>query len=123
MKVYALGVMRLEYDHRSKDNEEPSFIKTNERLWAIVASFEEAEKIMLENRGDLFEYDCNVGLIEEVYVWGTDDPDPSRFSDKRWWYHAQYTPNPNAPFGMEGPVVTKMDCPRQYERVVNFWIG
>lgn len=123
MKVYALGVMQIEYDHRSKDDAEPSFIRKSERLWAIFADFEQAEKAMLENYGDLFEFSYNVGLIEEVYVWGTPDPDASRISERRWWYHAQYTPNPEAPFGMDGPVVTKMECPIQYERVVNFWVG
>jgi len=121
MKVYALGVFLLEYDHRSKDNEETSFIRKNERLWGIYSTFEQAEHAMLNNLGDLFEYDCNVGLIEEVGVYGTDDGSP--IVDNRWWYHAQYTPNPTAPFGLDGPVVTKMECPLQYERVVNFWVG
>ena len=45
MKVYALGVMRLEYDLNSQDDD-PNFITTDERLWALFSSFEEAEKAM-----------------------------------------------------------------------------
>ena len=122
MKVYALGVMRLEYDLNSQDDD-PNFITTDERLWALFSSFEEAEKAMLENRGDLFEYHYNVGLIEEVFTLDSKDPNATRFNEKRWWYHAQFTPNPEAPFGKDGPLITKMDCPIHFERTVNFWVG
>lgn len=125
MKVYALGVMQLEFDHRTKEGDPPSFLTKDQRLWSLYGSFEDAEEAMLNNHGDLFEYSYNLGLIEEVYVWGTpdDDGDASMINEKRWWYLAEYTPDPTAAFGKTGPKVSKIDCPEFFQRTMNFWVG
>jgi hypothetical protein len=123
MKVYALGVMQIEYDHRSKEGEQPSFFSKDSRLWSLYATFEEAEEAMMNNSGDLFEFSYNLGLIEEVYVVGTKDDSPSRICEERWWYLAEYTPDPTAPFGKTGPKISKIDCPEFFQRTVNFWVG
>jgi hypothetical protein len=123
MKVYALGVMQLEYDHRTKEGDPPSFFTKDQRLWSLYGSFEKAEEAMLNNYGDLFEYSYNLGLIEEVYVYGTPDDDASCINENRWWYLAEYTPDPSAPFGKTGPKVSKIECPEFFQRTVNFWVG
>lgn len=123
MKVYALGVMQLEYDHRTKEGEPPSFFTKDQRLWGLYEKFEDAEEAMLNNMGDLFEYSYNLGLIEEVTVYSRTTEFMSTWDEKRWWYLAEYTPDPSAPFGKTGPKVSKIECPEFFLRTVNFWVG
>jgi len=123
MQVYALGVMQIEYDHRSKDEDPPSFIIKTERLWGLYSSFELAEDAILNNRGDLFEYYYNLGLIEEVTVLGNDTQYISTFPKNRWWYLAEYEKNLNGPFGLSEPKISKIDCPDFFKNIFNFWVG
>lgn len=116
--------MRVEYDHRTKEGDQPSFFSKEDRLWCLYSTFEQAEEAMLNNHGDLFEFSYNLGLIEEVYVIGSgDDASLTYQGEKRWWYHAEYAKNDQAPFGMDGPVIKKIDCPQFFENTCNFWVG
>ena len=124
MKVYALGVMRIEYDHEFSKDDEPVFMKKEDRLWFLYSNFEDAEKAMLSNWSDLFEYTYNVGLIEEVYVMGKDTRNTAFDGrEQRWWYLAQYEEDSSAPFGKRGPFISKIECPHFFKNTYGFWVG
>ncbi len=124
MKVYALGVMQIEYKHWDKPEEVADFRIKTDRLWSLYSNFEDAEEAVLNNYGDLFEYSYNMALIEEIHVIDKNTHHLQyEGGEQRWWYWAQFTPDPLAPFGMTGPIVSKIECPQFFERTVNFWVG
>lgn len=62
----------------------------------MYARFEQAERTILENRGDFFEYYYNYALIEETYVIDSQDPPKEGehiFPPREWWFFADYSIN------------------------------
>jgi hypothetical protein len=120
-RVYAVGVFQLDTSPDARRT-----IK-DQRLWHLFAKLEEAEKCVLENRGDLFEYYYNYALIEEIYVIDSEDkPEPGEFGGfpKEWWFVADYTQNPADPkTGWREPVIFACDKPACLEKTVYFWVG
>jgi hypothetical protein len=114
-KVYALGVMQIDLS----DSPNNQTIK-HSRLWALCDSFEYAEKCILENRGDIFEYYYNVALIEEIgLVSENADQKQLLYSPpKQWWYRADYGNNIE-----RNPIVRSMDAPSAMHGICNFWVG
>lgn len=120
-KVYAIGTMLLDLSEKSSNK-----IKSS-RLWTLYHDFDEAEKVVLENHGDIFEYYYNAALIEEIGVIDKNDP-PQPGQEhlwgppRQWWYHAEYI------IGIDGgqsrdPVITRMEIPENLKNVCYFWVG
>jgi len=120
-KVYTVGVMQV--DLSDDPNKFP--IRKAERLWFFYTRFEDAEKCVLENQTDIFEYYYNIALIEEHYVRDPADP-PLPGTDilcaKQWWYLATYKEDDELDSG-PNPTVTAIDQPVGFKNIVNFWAG
>ena len=118
-KVYAVGVMQVDLSRADKF---PSDRKS--RLWFFFANFEDAEKCVLENQSDIFEYYYNIALIEEHYVHDPNDPAPPEIGviAKQWWYEAQYPTDEKT--GESLPlIISKIETPQIFRNIVNFWAG
>lgn len=117
-KVYAVGVMQIDLSETQKY---PNGHKT--RLWYFFANFEDAEKCVLENQTDIFEYYYNVALIEEHYVHDPNDPAPPSIGvlAKQWWYKAEYVEDYEGT--LTNIVISKIDKPQVFKNIVNFWAG
>jgi hypothetical protein len=118
MKIYAVGVMTADLSENPR-----SFIK-EQRLWYMFANFEDAEKCVLQNESDIFEYSYNLALIEEIYLIGSKTSDEEKEAGwtvpKQWWYYADYSQGAESePY----PIVTKIDTPKTVENVCCFWCG
>lgn len=121
-KVYAIGTMLIDLSEKSVNR-----IKAS-RLWTLYHDFDEAEKVVMENAGDIFEYYYNVALIEEIGVIDKNDP-PQPGEEhlwgppRQWWYRAEY--NSSGEDGDRGrePYVNKMDVPENLKNVCYFWVG
>lgn len=110
-KIYVVGVMEV-------DRNDPEYsTKKSSRVWYFFVNFADAEKCVIENQCNIFEYSYNIALIEEHYVYDPQDP-PKDLEDrviaKQWWYEAIFTEPDN-------PIVSKIEPPRQFENVFNFW--
>jgi hypothetical protein len=120
-KVYAIGTMLIDLSEKSANR-----IKAS-RLWTLYHDFDEAEKVVMENSGDIFEYYYNVALIEEICVIDKKDP-PQPGEEhlwgppRQWWYHAEYTTEENGEQSRE-PTVSKMGVPENLKNVCYFWVG
>lgn len=96
----------------------------SERLWFFYANFEDAERCVLENKGDIFEYYYNVALIEEHYVHDPNDRPPSNFNGliaRQWWYKVDYIQKEDG--SLSDMVISKIDAPRIFKNIINFWAG
>ncbi|CAM6006392.1 unnamed protein product [Sphagnum balticum] len=88
-KVYAIGTMLIDLSEKSNKR------INSKRLWFLYHDFDQAEKVVLENVGDIFEYYYNVALIEEIGVIDENDP-PQPGQEhlwgrpRSWWYRAEY---------------------------------
>jgi hypothetical protein len=122
-KVYAVGVMQVDLT----DDPAKFPIRKAERLWFFYANFEDAEKCVLENQTDIFEYYYNIALIEEHYVHDPKDPaspDADIVCAKQWWYLATYKEEDADELEVaSNPTITAIDQPKGFEHVVNFWAG
>jgi hypothetical protein len=116
-KVYAVGVIQADLSENPR-----RFIK-DQRLWFLYSKFEDAEKCVLENHSDIFEYYYNFAVIEEVYVIDPSSPrkkDEGNYVPKQWWYKADFSA------GREGdhhPVITSVEQPKCMENICCIWIG
>ena len=112
-KVYALGVLKIQ-----EINKEDYSIKSD-HLCSLYARFEDAEKAVLESKGDMFENYYNYALIEETWVIDHSvpfDKNENWFPPKEFWYKAT--------FDEENEIhVEKCDKPDSLDRVVYFWTG
>ena len=112
-KVYAVGTLQIR-----EVNKEDYSIKSD-HLCALYARFEDAEKAVLENRGDIFENYYNYALIEETWVIDHSVPNEEAknwFPPKEWWYKASWDD--------EGEItIEKTTKPESLDRVVFFWTG
>lgn len=126
-KVFAVGAMQIDEAPNSKRN------IVSDRLWSLYLKFEDAEKAVLENRGDLFEYTYNYALIEEIRVLDPSTP-PSKeerddwFPPKEYWYKATYRRHDEVrTIGQDDPIhdpiVVKVDKPACLDKIVYFWVG
>lgn len=120
-KVYVVGVMQVDLSN------ETFSAKKAERLWHLFARFEDAQKCVLENHTDIFEYYYNIALIEEHYVYDPDDPPPPLHDimcAKQWWYRAEYTTDYESnSMNPMNPVVKEAEQPKCFHGIVNFWVG
>lgn len=92
----------------------------SQRLWHFFAHFEDAEKCVLENHTNIFEYTYNLALIEEHYVYDPNDPSKNyNFIAPQWWYQATY---PNNSVNCD-PEIKKIDQPECFKQICNFWAG
>jgi hypothetical protein len=120
-KVYAIGTMLIDLSEKSANR-----IKSR-RLWTLYQDFDEAEKVVLENAGDIFEYYYNVALIEEIGIIDKNDP-PQPGQEhlwgppRQWWYRAEYTTSADGEQS-RNPVITKMEVPENFKNVCYFWVG
>ena len=113
-KVYATGVLKIQ-----EVSKEDYSIKSD-HLCVLYGRFEDAEKAILENKGDMFEHYYNYALIEETWVIDhsvpSDGTKENWFPPQEWWYKASYDE--------EGEChVEKCDKPESLDRVVYFWTG
>lgn len=118
MKVYAVGCLQIDTNPEAKQT-----IK-QQRLWSLYARFEDAEKCILENHGDIFEYSFTHALIEEVLVIDPNLPykegESAEYPPKEWWYQADYSVITE---DHRDPLVTKVDKPKCLDRVCCFWVN
>lgn len=117
-KVYALGVMQIDTSPNANRT-----IKSD-HLAGLYAHFEEAERAVLENRGDMFEYYYNYALIEETYV--IDPIDPPKEGEhldtpREWWYFADHSKSSED--NDFNPEISACQKPKCLENLVYFWIG
>ena len=102
MNVYSIAV------YREKSN--------STRVWYLCSDFETAEKIVLNNESDIFEYyyDYDYAIIEEIEVVVKGKACINK-EPKQWWYKAEYK---------DGNVsVEKCLVPDRYKNVCNWSIG
>ena len=104
--IYTVTVMR------EADIKDPrSFPKTS-RVWGFEMSLEEADRVVLSNQSDLFEFYYQYAVIEEVPAgvpaWG-DGP------LRTWWYKGTYRDGRCYP--------EKCECPEVYQGQMNFSMG
>lgn len=116
MKVYAVGCLQIDTNPEAKQT-----IKQR-RLWHLFANFEDAEKAVLENGGDMFERYYNFACIEETYVIDPTSKEEAFYVPKEWWYFADYSKS-NDQENWYDTVVTACDKPKCLDRVVCFWVG
>lgn len=121
-KVFAVGVMQLDTVPGARRN------IISSRLWSLYLKFEDAEKAVLENRGDLFEYTYNYALIEEIRVLdpstpATQEEKENWFPPKEYWYHAEFRPFGESNEDMRDPIVVKVEKPTCLDKIVYFWVG
>jgi len=112
-KVYAVGVMRI-------DLTETYPLGKSQRLWHFFAHFEDAEKCVLENWGDMFENYYNVALIEEHFVYDPQDIADSLVVGKQWWYQATYEEYER---DADRIYISKIEPPASLQGIINFWAG
>lgn len=115
-KIYAMGTMRVNLT----DN--PSKFIESQRLWFLFSDFDTAEKAVLSNEFDIFEYYYNIALIEEIELLPVTDPKALYTSNNQWWYSAAYKDNFNQiyDYNLE---IKKIPKPMTVENLVNFWVG
>lgn len=117
MKVYSVGVIQADLsDNAGK------FIK-EQRLWYLFKNFEDAEKCVLENHGDIFECDYDYAVIEETYVHDYSNPAKDgelAYVPEQWWYHAEYSTTNR---WETDPIICKVNRPKCMENVCYIWIG
>jgi hypothetical protein len=113
MKAYAVGVILADLSEKPR-----RFIKES-RLWCLFAKLEDAEKCVLENHGDIFEYYYNMAVIEEVSVIDPNNVDKTNsraYIPKQWWYKITYCSEGNY-------TIDKVSQPAIFQNIVNIWIG
>ena len=112
-KIYVVGVMTLKSDFSNT-------IKSPKRLWYFFVNFKDAEKCVLENQTNIFEYTYNLALIEEHYVYDpNDNSKPGDIIAPQWWYQAIYPNN-----GVDvNPEIRKIEQPECFKQICNFWAG
>lgn len=120
MYIYAVGVIQADL------SENPRRFIQDQRLWYLFSTFSEAEKCVLGNESDIFEYSYNLALIEEIYVIGSDTSEEEKacysIVPKQWWYLADYSKGEgeeSEPY----PKVTKIPTPKCVENTCCFWVG
>lgn len=118
MKIYAVGVIQADL------SENPSHFIKSQRLWYLFADFESAEKCVLENQSDIFEYYYNVALIEEITVLfpKSSEKNEDWRIPKQWWYKITYHEHPNDNIEI-APTIEKIETPKCVENVCCFWVG
>jgi hypothetical protein len=115
MKVYAVGVIHADLSENPR-----RFIKDS-RLWYLFADFQSAEKCVLENQSDIFEYYYNLALIEEIGVIPSQkskDKGTWGYIPPQWWYRIVYNDDPDG-----APTIEKIPTPKCMENVACFWVG
>jgi hypothetical protein len=98
----------------------------DQRLWYMFKNFEDAEKCVLENQSDLFEYHYNMALIEEVHLLdfsNQNDKDETIFARKQWWYRITYYNHPTNDDIEIKPTIEQVDVPSIFENTCRFWVG
>lgn len=114
MKIYAMGVLQMR-DGSCK----------NDRLWALYKTFEDAERAVLTNEGDIFECYYNYAMIEEYELITPKNqseyigPRYNSFQ-KQWWYATKYL-NENIETEYY-PLVEKCESPF-LPNTIHTWIG
>lgn len=115
MKVYAVGCLQID------TNPGRQTIK-QDRLWHLFAKFEDAEKAVLSNSGDMFERYYNYAVIEETYVIDPSSKDEAFYVPKEWWYAADYTKS-DSQDNWHDVEVSACEKPKCLENTVCFWVG
>ena len=119
MKVFAMGVLLLDL------SPEPRKLIIASRLWGLYLHFEDAEKAVINNLGDIFENYYNVACIEEHGLINYQEPkDSARLFEgeyqvpKQWWYKSSFA-------GSNNPIIISMGekIPVGMENTSNIWIG
>jgi hypothetical protein len=114
-KIYAVGVIKAE------QLETKPFIKEL-RLWYLFHRFEDAEKCVLENQSDIFEFYYDFACIEEVYVHDYANPPKEgeeTYIPKQWWYKINYFDGGDH----KDDIVEKIDQPERMNKVCCIWVG
>ena len=113
-KVYAVGVLKADLS----DN--PRRFIIDRRLWYLFADFEAAQKCVLENQSDIFEYYYNIALIEEISVLNPFDQNNAWNIPTQWWYKITYHPSDDNEIP---PTIEEIPPPKCAENVACFWVG
>lgn len=110
-KIYVIWVVQL--------NEEGLNINrhTIQRTWGWFSKFEDAEDIVLNNKGDIFEFYYNYACIEEV--------EEGLYTSHKviGWYQANYIDSDKNVFKMELENVEKVEAPKYANGMANFSMG
>jgi hypothetical protein len=112
-KVYAVGVMQI-------DLTKPHPLSKSQRLRHFFAHFEDAERCVLQNLGDMFENYYNIALIEEHWVYDPQDIVDPLIVAQQWWYQAQFFENSQDP---DDIYISKIDPPATLQGICNYWAG
>lgn len=96
-KIYAVGVVK-EIPNKTED-----FLQIR-----LFSKFENAEKSIMKNEGDLFEYYYDYAIIEESFI--CDEGEDSYNTPNTWWYKMDYKNN----------IVSSCDKPSKFENIVCF---
>lgn len=114
MKIYAMGVLQMRNGSCK-----------NERLWALYKTFEDAQRAVLSNEGDIFECYYNYAMIEEIELIESKSsneyigPQYNSFQ-KQWWYTTKYLED-NIPFEYYC-LVEKIESPFPSNTIYT-WVG
>ncbi len=112
-KIYGVGCMQLDLESEYKPIQ-------NKYLQGLYTSFEEAEKAVLNNAGDMIEYYYNMIIIEDMYLCGEGDDKYER--RQTHWYKVEFIGPVKGPFGPE-PVITKIETPAICKSICHFLDG
>lgn len=109
-KIYAVGVMQLDFDTGRT---------ASKRLWYFYKNFEDAERGILENHSDIFEYYYNVALIEEHILIDGEGSDSDTFGNwQQWWYQATYLETGDGDLKIE-----RIETPICFQQICCLWAG
>lgn len=109
MKIYAVGVMQVDLSTGRI---------TTKRLWYFFQSFQDAEKCVLENHSDIFEYYYNIALIEEHTLISPGDPEAIVETYAQWWYQATYYDHESGDLRIE-----QIEAPVAFSQICCVWAG
>lgn len=112
-KIYGVGCFKLDLNNKLKPI-------SSEYLQGLYTSFEEAEKAVLTNRGDMVEYYYNMIIIEDMYLQGEGYDEYKR--RQTHWYKVEFIGAAIGPFGKE-PIITKSEQPEIFKSCCHFLGG
>lgn len=111
-KIYTIYVIALDKDGTEKTTrvgKKGNVYELGDRVWGWLDKFEDAEKIVLNNLTDIFEYYYNYACIEEV------SKGVIAMTEVIQWYKAS--------FDKDTVSVEKVDPPPFAKNIVNFTMG
>jgi hypothetical protein len=103
-KIYTLTVINCKED-----------VIKDQRTCGWFKTFEEADEIVIDNQGDIFEVYYNYAVIEEY------QPGFYFSAPQIQWYFADFDKRKDG--RPNDPIVSKIDCPEKWKQICNWAMG